>query len=79
MIVLRETTYYSENREAVLRKARTKVTCECGAVVSYSSMGWHRHSQRHAIWEQSIKSESALKSNKAQYAKLPERKDLSGH
>ena len=50
--MFRETTYYRENREEILRKARAKVTCECGAVVSYSSMGWHRHSQRHLIWKQ---------------------------
>ena len=55
-------TYYALNRERVLAKANTKVTCACGAVVSYSSMGWHRRSQQHSIWvqmEQSRKGHTA--------------------
>lgn len=45
-------SYYSLNRDRILAKANSKVTCECGAVVSYSSMGWHRRSQQHLIWIQ---------------------------
>lgn len=45
-------SYYSLNKERILSKANTKVTCGCGAVVSYSSMGWHRRSSQHSIWVQ---------------------------
>jgi hypothetical protein len=45
-------TYYSTHRQEVLAKAKQKITCECGSIISYSSMGWHRRGQKHAIWAQ---------------------------
>ena len=45
-------TYYSAHRQEVLEKSKQKITCECGSIISYSSMGWHRRGQKHAIWVQ---------------------------
>jgi hypothetical protein len=47
-------SYYLDHREAILRRARTKITCQCGATVSYSSMGWHRRSASHQIWADGV-------------------------
>lgn len=54
-------SYYSLNKDRILAKANTKVTCECGAVVSYSSMGWHRRSSQHSIWVQMEKQKALRK------------------
>ena len=48
-----QTTYYQQNRDKILEKARQKITCECGAVISIANKGFHRKSTRHIIWEQS--------------------------
>ena len=50
--MLPQTTYYQQNKERILEKAKTKVTCECGAVISYANRGFHRKSTKHVIWKQ---------------------------
>ena len=51
------TTYYSSNKEVVLKKAHQIVICACGERVKYGATGSHtKHSPRHRIWEQTQKS-----------------------
>lgn len=54
-------TYYSDNREEVLKKANRKITCGCGVVLSYSSMSWHRRSTKHQIWERMATQQVSVK------------------
>ena len=48
-----EQTYYAENRDRILAKARTKSRCSCGVMVSYANRSAHRRSIAHVIWEKS--------------------------
>jgi hypothetical protein len=51
------TTYYSANKEVVLKKAHQIVICACGERVKYGATGSHtKHSPRHHIYEQMMKS-----------------------
>ena len=40
-------SYYQANREKILNKWRTKVTCECGCTVNVSGMRRHKESVKH--------------------------------
>ena len=50
-------TYYTRNKERILEKAKQKITCECGAIISYANKGFHRNSARHVIWKQQQESQ----------------------
>ena len=39
--------YYIDNRDKMLQKGSQKVTCECGCVISRSSLSKHRKTQKH--------------------------------
>lgn len=49
-------SYYQLNRERVLAKVKQPVTCQCGAVVKYGNLPYHRKSVKHLIYEQSTRS-----------------------
>lgn len=53
----------------ILERARKKVKCDCGAMVSTSSIPQHKRSNRHVIWCQAEywkgKSEWLLEQKKA--------------
>lgn len=41
--------WYRNNRDKVLKKLLTKVTCECSAVVCKAALPKHRTSERHKL------------------------------
>jgi hypothetical protein len=51
-------TYYKDNKDRIIEKHKTKVTCECGAIVAYGNMSCHRKSFRHIIYTQMTKNQS---------------------
>jgi hypothetical protein len=59
-------TYYSAHRQEILAKAKQKISCECGTIISYSSMGWHRRGLKHAIWVQMEYAKSKIELRKEQ-------------
>jgi len=40
--------YYQKKREAILEKAKTKITCECGCDVQLFNMNSHKKTKKHA-------------------------------
>lgn len=53
-----EETYYAENRERILAKARSKIQCPCGAIIAYANRSSHRRTIAHVIWEKSQRSDA---------------------
>ena len=49
--------YYEdpEYRQKHLEYIGQKIDCACGAIVSRSNMGHHRHSKKHQNWEWMIR------------------------
>jgi len=39
--------YYKKNKEKIIEKAKEKVTCECGCIVTKSSIYYHKKSKNH--------------------------------
>ena len=61
---IREMTYYQENRDEVLAKARQKTKCECGVWVAYSNRKCHSQSIRHTIFLKSRESHERLQNQR---------------
>lgn len=41
--------YREQNKEEIRIKKTTKITCECGCVVSYNNMSIHRRTKKHTF------------------------------
>ena len=49
--------YYENNKDQITKKYRSKITCDCGAVVAYSNMPRHRDSKKHQEYLSSLDKE----------------------
>jgi len=47
--------YYEQNKDKILARQSTKVTCECGSVVSHGKLARHKKSKKHQAYLESQK------------------------
>jgi len=42
--------YYERNREKILARESSKVTCECGSTISINNVWGHKNTKKHINW-----------------------------
>lgn len=63
--------YYQQNKEKILKRNHTKVECECGSIVGYGNLSFHRKSTKHLIYIQGKNSLSKESIPQASYVENP--------